>query len=899
MDNHIELEIGPGSQPGRYQVRVLSSSVGGGQREEFPLDVEALMSSRPHLEASILASAVGARRVGSQTDQPIRAIGQHLFESIFTRSVHRVYRDSVAVAQQRGDRLRVVLRFAAPELGALPWETLFDPARKAYLCREEPMVRRIPAQHDLRAPLQIDPPLCVLALAASPRGLPLLDTQREREHLDDALRELTSAGLVEVTWVEPATWRGAHEALVAGRRHVVHFIGHGDYDQRREEGVLAFVGPDGRADLVEAGRFADLLGDADPMPRVVVLNPCSSGASGSTGGLWATAPALVHSGVEAVVAMQFALSDGAAIAFSQGFYSAIAQSRSPGEAALSGRIAMLGAPGSLEWVTPVLYLRGDSARPIVMRPGSRQESHESQELYIEAREELEAGRYDAAVRLLDVLLEAEPSFRDAADLRAQARRRIALRVVRQPVRAMTPPAPQPTIRPVPQPGASASPRKVVPSATPYVRLRVAPRAGPPVVPRVAPGGRNSGPPRVAPSQPWTRPREDSSMVASGAPPGPPPSTIETPTETGRSRPGGIPGMQVSTHHGVDDVIEGPARGEGGGSDGSQGGPAAGWGRRALVAGAALTVVAAGVVGYRVLTAPDTLPDGTLLLTKGTTAREIVRVDVSDGTTSDLVAGTGLAGGGAFRPNPSPDRTKVAYLKGTARRPVLRIRDVDGAHDHAVFGDGDPCVYAARPAWSPDGTELAVVCVSPEGTPAKGLVIVAASDGHEIRELIPARARVFLGPPSWAADVGRGGSVILWQGEVSGTDPREGGPLVEVPVSGAGGEQPYGLAGIGTFSHPDYRDGRVLAVQRVTADDDEIVVFTEHGRRSQVITRGPVDAPTWSPDGEQIAYLRLDDDSTKPELMVRDYVKPGQDPHGRAVAVPQDGEGLEGPVWDTR
>src|SRR4051794_1995063 len=417
MDNHIELEIGPGSQPGRYQVRVLSSPVDGGQREEFPLDVETLMSGRAHLEASILASAVGVRRVVSQADQPIRGIGQHLFESIFTRSVHRVYRASLGVAQQRGDRLGIVLRFAAPELGALPWEALFDSERQSYLCRQEPMVRRIPGLYHLRAPLQVDPPLRVLALASSPRGLPLLDTERERGNLDDALGELTAAGLVEVTWVEPATWRGVHQALLAGRWHVVHFIGHGDYDRGRDEGVLAFVGPAGRADLVEVGRFADLLGEADPMPRVVVLNACSSGESGSPGGLWTTAPALAHSGVEAVAAMQFAVSDGAAIAFSQGFYSAIAQSRSIGEAALSGRIAMLGAPGSLEWVTPVLYLRGDSTRPIVMRPGSRQDGHESDRQYVEARGELEA-------------------------------------------RAMTSPAAQPMIRPVPQPVASISPRKV-------------------------------------------------------------------------------------------------------------------------------------------------------------------------------------------------------------------------------------------------------------------------------------------------------------------------------------------------------------------------------------------------------------------------------------------------------
>ncbi len=371
MDNDIELEIGRAAAPGRYQVHVVSSPAGGDQREEFDLDVERLLRSRPGLEAGILSSAVGARRVLATAEQPVREVGQHLFEALFRRSVYGAYRASLGVAQQQGERLRVVLRFTAPELAALPWETLFDPERQTYVCRQEPMVRRIPAQFNPRAPLQVEPPLQVLAMVASPRGLPLLDVERERANLDEALRELTTAGLVEVTWVEQASWRSVHEQLLSGHWHVVHFIGHGDYDEGREEGILAFVGRDGRADLVEAGRFADLLGEAEPTPRLVVLNACSSGEGGGNDILSATAPALVHSGIEAVAAMQFAVSDEAAIAFAQGFYTAIAQSRGVDEAARSGRIAILGAAGSLEWLTPVLYLRGDSTHPIVMTPARR------------------------------------------------------------------------------------------------------------------------------------------------------------------------------------------------------------------------------------------------------------------------------------------------------------------------------------------------------------------------------------------------------------------------------------------------------------------------------------------------------------------------------------------------
>jgi hypothetical protein len=85
-------------------------------------------------------------------------------------------------------------------------------------------------------------------------------------HLAEALAGPVAVGLVEVVWVPQATWAGVHARLLAGEWHVLHFVGHGDYDTRTDEGVLALVGSDGRADLVEAGRLADLLGEAQPTP---------------------------------------------------------------------------------------------------------------------------------------------------------------------------------------------------------------------------------------------------------------------------------------------------------------------------------------------------------------------------------------------------------------------------------------------------------------------------------------------------------------------------------------------------------------------------------------------------------------------------------------------------------
>jgi restriction system protein len=67
--------------------------------------------------------------------------------------------------------------------------------------------------------------------------------------------------------------------------------------------------------------------------------------------------------------MQYQISDAAAVAFARGFYTAIAHGRGVDEATASGRVAILGTrAGTLEWVTPVMYLRGRDSHLFVLPP---------------------------------------------------------------------------------------------------------------------------------------------------------------------------------------------------------------------------------------------------------------------------------------------------------------------------------------------------------------------------------------------------------------------------------------------------------------------------------------------------------------------------------------------------
>jgi CHAT domain-containing protein len=172
-----------------------------------------------------------------------------------------------------------------------------------------------------------------------------------------------SRGLVDLQWAPRATWSDLHDMLLEGPWHVLHYVGHGDFDPARQEGFLSLVAENGRAYNVAAHRLVSLLKEADPMPRLAVLNSCLGAQASDSDPFSGTAAALVRGGFSAAAAMQYEISDRAAIAFARGFYTAIAHGRSIEEAMSSGRVEILGTgDNTLEWLTPVLYLRGRSAR---------------------------------------------------------------------------------------------------------------------------------------------------------------------------------------------------------------------------------------------------------------------------------------------------------------------------------------------------------------------------------------------------------------------------------------------------------------------------------------------------------------------------------------------------------
>jgi hypothetical protein len=206
------------------------------------------------------------------------------------------------------------------------------------------------------APILLESTLRVLVVVSSPPGLPPLDIKRERANLEAACQRWKG---VEVTVLERADSAAIRRHLLEKPFHVLHFIGHGGFDPAQGEGVLFFEKPGGQPEPVTGQALATFLKDFKTL-GLVFLNACDTARTDSRGlnPFSGVAGALVLGGLPAVVAMQFPISDQAAIAFSAAFYQRLAIGAPVDASGVEGRQAVLATtPGTHEWGTPVLFVR--------------------------------------------------------------------------------------------------------------------------------------------------------------------------------------------------------------------------------------------------------------------------------------------------------------------------------------------------------------------------------------------------------------------------------------------------------------------------------------------------------------------------------------------------------------
>jgi hypothetical protein len=202
-------------------------------------------------------------------------------------------------------------------------------------------------------------PLSILGMVASPQDLHPLDVELEKRRIEESIEDLRKEGLVNLTWMEGTTWRDLQRSMRKGKWHIFHFIGHGGFDSQTDEGLLAFTNEMRNKDYRTATKLGRLLADHKSL-RLVLLNSCEGARSSERDIFSSTAAILVRQGIPAVLAMQYEISDKAAIEFSRAFYEALAEYLPVDTCVAEARKAVDQAiPFTMEWGTPVLYMRSE------------------------------------------------------------------------------------------------------------------------------------------------------------------------------------------------------------------------------------------------------------------------------------------------------------------------------------------------------------------------------------------------------------------------------------------------------------------------------------------------------------------------------------------------------------
>jgi hypothetical protein len=354
---------------GGYLVHAFSHRAEAESAMDFPFDLPELSGiGRPPAAGSCPGNAVRDARAasGAQARPGAEEAGRVLFAALFPGPVGELYASEWSAAMDAGQglRIRLHLRPENPALAWLtkvPWELLFDKRAGGFLCLNPltPLVRHLNLARPVdRVPLCV--PIRVLVVASNPSGLPPLALRDEQRQIEAAQ---TGRKRVEVTMLENVSPEELREELIRGRYQVVHFMGHGLTEA--DDGSLLFSTPGGHPRRV-TGREMSQLVQGSRATQLVILNACHSAGSPKNqeaDPLAGVAGSLVGGGQPAVLGMQLAVSDSAALTFSGKLYQRLAEG-DPLEAAVAeARLAVyLADRSSTDWFAPVLFLRGADER---------------------------------------------------------------------------------------------------------------------------------------------------------------------------------------------------------------------------------------------------------------------------------------------------------------------------------------------------------------------------------------------------------------------------------------------------------------------------------------------------------------------------------------------------------
>lgn len=328
---------------GGYALRAVAETSGEAQGVAlFDPDTGDLAAIQEHLAA------------GNVDKEFLTDCGKLLYASLFVGDIAALFEQCCAEALKKEEGVRLRLRVSPPEIATIPWEFLYSPRTEGFLATSvwTPVVRYLEVTTLLRG-LETALPVRMLIVIPNVIGL---DTEAEKAYVVSALTALDRYVQYDVLEGNVTRTRLRH-ALIESPCHLLHFIGHGKFQDER--GLLRLNTGDGQEDWLDHGEFAELLRNA-PL-KLVVLNACQGAAVSAAQPLVGMAPALVQQGIPAVVAMRYEIPDDVALHFAQAFYHSLFKGWASGwvEVAISHARHALASQFANERAlgTPILFMQ--------------------------------------------------------------------------------------------------------------------------------------------------------------------------------------------------------------------------------------------------------------------------------------------------------------------------------------------------------------------------------------------------------------------------------------------------------------------------------------------------------------------------------------------------------------
>lgn len=308
--------------------------------------VGILMEFRFKLAAA--AGGMGQRPTAEQLSE----FGQTLFRFIVQKNVQRIY------SRLPNSFIRVHIFSNQPDLQALPWEYIQQPDDAPGPNSLRSIVRIVPTIGvDLPTPTKLGKAVRILFVYSDPIDQDAVGWLDIKESIEREFQSYLPKNF-KLHIVEGATRQSLFNALAEESYDVLHFAGHGEVARDGTGHLLLLNLRTNKRDPVPAAELGMLL--RDTRLRLVVLGACSTSAGDFGKEFSVVAQTLVASGIPAVVANQFPITNSTAAKFAGAFYNELLRTGDVDRATVRGRVSLAFGPtagksANIEWGIPTLY----------------------------------------------------------------------------------------------------------------------------------------------------------------------------------------------------------------------------------------------------------------------------------------------------------------------------------------------------------------------------------------------------------------------------------------------------------------------------------------------------------------------------------------------------------------